>query len=284
MPATYKRLKEIFDKRRKGYTYKATNRDCRVTQDGDDFIVTYHGWYTRYNNNLGIPLVRVTPTNLLTTLTNTRRGESDEKYCVTLQNRMSLMLGRLVSSDKRNHGNYEHYVRMSDGTNYYNANLPFHEGMQLQMDDDGKIIDIPVIKDDIKMVINKEITQRVKADTAVLRKLVKGMARMGAFDVQIHARANGKVLALEEDVKIDPQNPTGSDAEHIFMRGLNSSYAPHSGYVDGTWTSFPIEMRVLSLRDKAISNGLKWMRTELYTKEPSAYIKVKHEILKNSDR
>ena len=59
MGITFKRCEELWARRR-GKDWKAVQRDCRITMDGDDFVITYHGWYDKKDGVAkGTPLLRI---------------------------------------------------------------------------------------------------------------------------------------------------------------------------------------------------------------------------------
>jgi hypothetical protein len=141
--------------------------------------------------------------------------------------------------------------------------------MQFRMDANGDPTELITVEEDIKLLVKNEAIQQAKADTKLIRVLIRGMARLGVFDQQIqdkldrvwHHSARREINLAEVNYK----TPLGSDAESVFLIGLEKSTAPDkTTYVGGTWAKRSEEERRAMLIDNALENGMKLLRRYIY--------------------
>lgn len=271
MGITFKRCEELWA-RRKGKDWKAVQRDCRLTMDGDDFVVKYHGWYAKRGTGVsqteGIPLLRINRDDIVTILAS---GEiEDWKYQTTLPNRFSSLLGTGTYVYRNSQlKTREHRTRIQfRGQGEY----PFVAGLQIDMKE-RKILNP---KEDLTVVVSKTAISEASRKTQTLRKLTKGMARMGAFsDLTEHRRKWQTIPSPKfEDINLD--EPTGDDARAIVVAGLHSVHMPPLSYWNdaGQWTQRSVEEQKKMLLDNAVDKGLELMRRYLYDTTEGSYVKV----------
>ena len=261
MAITYKRCEEAWTRRR-GKTWKAVERDCRLTMDGDDFIVTYHGWYKKYESDSGIPLLRINRDDIVTVLND---GQvSYFKYQTTVPNRFSALLGRVVYRSAMHFKNREYITRI--------GGEPFFAGLQIDM----KTNNLLNPKEDMRVVVDKGFATAVRQKSQTLRKLTMGMARMGAFDDLVSHRLKWQTPPQPkfEDINID--NPTGEDARAVVIVGLHSVNTPNLSYYNSNnqWTQRSTQEQGKVLLDNAVQTGLKLLRRHIYDTTENAYVKV----------
>ena len=265
MAITYKRCEEAWTRRR-GKTWKAVQRDCRLTMDGDDFIVTYNGWYKRYENDSGIPLLRINRDDIVTVLSDGQVNEC--KYQTTVPNRFSALLGINVGRSVRDFKNREYITRIGN----WKENRPFFAGLQIDMKTKTQLNP----KEDMRFVVEKTFVAKVSQKTQTLRKLTMGMARMGAFDDLVAHRLKWQTPPQPkfEDINID--NPTGEDARAVAIVGLHSVETPNLSYYDANnqWTQRSTQEQSKILLDNAVQKGLKLLRKHIYETTENAYVKV----------
>lgn len=271
MGITFKRCEELWARRR-GKDWKAVQRDCRLTMDGDDFVVKYHGWYAKHNTGVsqteGLPLLRINRDDIVTILAS---GEIENwKYQTTLPNRFSSLLGTGTYVYRNSQlKTREHRTRIQfRGQGEY----PFVAGLQIDMKE-RKILNP---KEDLTVVVSKTAVSEASHKTQTLRKLTKGMARMGAFsDLTEHRRKWQTIPSPKfEDINLD--EPTGDDARAIVVAGLHSVHMPPLSYWNdaGQWTQRSIEEQKKMLLDNAVDKGLELMRRYLYDTTEGSYVKV----------
>lgn len=276
MGITYVRCEELWARRR-GKDWKAVERDCRLTRDGADFIVKYHGWYagrgTGFSQDEGLPLLRINPEDIVTILSS---GEVELcKYQTTIPNRFSRMLGMSVFRSSGTFKNREHITRILGRRGNWADNKPFFAGLQIDMKT-NKLLNP---KEDLTVVVAKDALKEVVAKTRLIRKLMMGMARMGAFDDLVERRQQYRFMDLP-DLASDPINlddPTGDDARRVMQLGLGQTDVPNLSYYGGsngsTWTTRSTQEQLELLRDNAVQKGLELLRRHMYKLE-NAYVKV----------
>jgi hypothetical protein len=275
-------------RKRKNSDNKRMFRDCDlVKQDDGSFNIywAHNVWAVdpvtkkykpkRADRQL---LGSITPDNVLTV-------QYDKPVCLTSMKRLTYMIGMEVFSDTSRNKTKKHKVRVAgctwsskdkvmpwcpSGKNPRDGcNIPYSAGMQFRMDNGGHPIELVKVEEDIKMLVKNEAIQQAKADTKVIRVLIRGMVRLGVFDQQIQDKLDRvwhhsarRVIKVEE---VNYKTPLGSDAESVFLLGLEKSSPPdRSTYVNNQWVQRnPEEIRAL-LVDNAIENGMKALRRHIY--------------------
>jgi hypothetical protein len=271
MAINYKRCEEIWQRRR-GKNWKAVERDCRMTKDGDDFIVKYHGWYagrdTGVSQQEGLPLLRITPDDIITILSS---GEiKGWKQQTTIPNRFSRMLEMNVFRSSGAYKKREHITRIYSKRGNWVDSKPFFVGLQI----DIKTNTLLNPKEDLTVVIEKSAVKNAVAKTRLIRKLTMGMARLGAFDDLVARRHKYKEIPDFKNDSINLDEPTGDDAIKVMQLGLSATQIPHSSYWDGnTYVQRSSEEQMQILKDNAVQKGLSLLRTHMYKSE-NAYVKV----------
>ena len=260
MAITYKRCEDVWARRR-GKDWKAVNRDCRLTMDGDDFIVTYNGWYKRLEDKSGIPLLRITRDNIVTVLSD---GQvSGCKQQTTIPNRFTELLGRAVYRSVRDYKNREYITRI--------GGEPFFAGLQIDMKT-NKLLNP---KQDMSIVVDKAVVAEAVRRVKTLRKLTKGMARMGAFNDLVVHRLSWQTPPQPKFDSINMDEPTAEDARAVVIVGLHSVDTPNLSYwKDGTWTQRSSQEQAQVLLDSAVNKGLELLRRYIYDTTENAYVKV----------
>jgi len=273
MGISYKRCEDVWQRRR-GKDWKAVERDCRMTKDGDDFIIKYHGWYAGLNTGVsrdeGLPLLRITPDDIVTILSS---GEIEGwKQQTTIPNRFSRMLEMNVFRSSGTYKNREHITRIHSNRGNWVDNKPFFAGLQIDM----KTNTFLNPKEDLTVVVKKSAIKDAVAKTRLIRKLTMGMARLGAFDDLVQRKREYKNIDIP-DLESDPINldePTGDDAIKVVQLGLNFSELPNSSYWNGSvYTHRSSEEQLQLLRGNAVQKGLSLLRIHMYKSE-NAYVKV----------
>lgn len=273
-----------YKRKRKNSDNKRIFRDCDLVKN-DDASFSIYWAYNLWNHRDEVtqkrvmkraerqPLAHITQDNVLTILFKGTPGQ-------TTARRLTYIIGLEVYSDTAHHRTSIHKVRLS-GKKYRNkawhsmpwcpakGNIPFSKGMQFRMDNNGYPSELINAEEDIKVLVKNEAIQQAKADTKIIRVLLRGMVRIGAFDQHIDARLNYKYAsqtlvgaALSE---VNYKTPLGSDAEAVFLHGLAKTSVPdRSTYVNNQWTQRkPEEIRALFV-DNAIENGMKILRRHIY--------------------
>lgn len=260
MAITYKRCEEAWARRR-GKTWKAVQRDCRLTMDGDNFVVAYHGWYA----NEGIPLLSITPDDIVTILSS---GEIEEyKQQSTIPNRFTELLGIPVYRSARDFKNREYITRI--GT--WKKSEPFFAGLQIDM----KTNNLLNPKQDMSIVVDKAVVAEAVRRVKTLRKLTKGMARMGAFNDLVVHRLSWQTPPQPKFDSINMDEPTAEDARAVVIVGLHSVETPNLSYwKDGTWTQRSPQEQAQVLLDSAVNKGLELLRKNMYDTTEGSYVKV----------
>ena len=275
-------------RKRKNSDCKRMWRDCDlVKQDDGSFNIywAYNVWGRdevtgRGKNVRGErkPLAHITQDNVLTIT-------FEQTPCLTSMNRLSHIIGLEVYGDSAHHKTNIHKVRVSGrqwqgrsykimpwcptaNGNWAKENIPFSTGMQFRMDADGSPTELITVEQDTKVLVKNEAMQKAKADTKVIRLLLRGMVRLGSFDKQIMEHLERRWYTKVNEFKIEEVNykvPMGSDAEIVFNIGLEHSKVPdRSTYVNNQWVQRTVDECRAILVDNAIENGMKALRRHIY--------------------
>jgi hypothetical protein len=148
-------------------------------------------------------------------------------------------------------------------------NIPFSTGMQFRMDSDGLPTELITVAPDTKVLVKPEAIQQAKADTKIIRLLLRGMVRLGAFDQYVQERLNRQWYVDQPKrtplSDINYKTPLGSDAEALFLLGLDKASTPDTScYVNNNWVQRKPEERHAILVDNAIEHGMKMLRRHIY--------------------
>ena len=275
-----------WQRRRKNADEKRIWRDVSLTKDNEGtFHLNYHPQvYVRNPKNKWVTqrgkaqkLATITADNVLTLLYADRPN-------MTICNRLTDIIGRTVWSDKTYHRNKESSVRIRtvsrqvpdpwhptgvDPHNWVHANIPYKEGIMFRLDvasGDPRELLTPI--QDVAVLVKNEAIQQVKADTKILRVLLRSMARIGVFDEAVVERLDSyRSYAPVDDLlgSINYKDPSGEDAQKVVHAGLTSVNTPQlSGYVNGVWVKRSPEERIKELRERAIESGMKQLRSYIY--------------------
>jgi hypothetical protein len=280
-----------WQRRRKNSDEKRMWRDVRLTKDQNG---TFHldympmHWIQLANGKhkreriIAYPLAKITADNVLTVLYESRPD-------ITICNRLTEIIGRPVWSDVSHHRNKEQTVRIRPAkwnrtrqqyeidswcpsgvhpTNWAHGTIPYKTGLMFQLDNiTGDPISLLTPVEDITIAVKNEAIQRTKADTKVLRVLLRGMARMGTFDEWLDQKLErGWVRATTSLDQVNYKEPLGSDASTVFLHGLSICSAPGmSHYVGNTWTRRTPQERREMLMSAAIDNGMRALRKHIYS-------------------
>lgn len=165
-------------------------------------------------------------------------------------------------------------------TDYFKSNIPFSTGMQFRMDANGDPTELLKVEQDIKVLVKPEAVQQAKADTKVIRLLLRGMVRLGVFDQYVKERIDRRSYVNQpERIKIQDVNykvPMGSDAEAVFLLGLDKANTPdRSTYVNDQWVQRTPEQLHTILVDNAIDHGMKMLRRHIYESNDGLEWRVK---------
>lgn len=275
-------------RKRKNSDNKRIFRDCDLVKNDDGSFNIYWA-YNLWNHRDPVtqkrvmkraerkPLAHITQDNVLTILFS-------KTPCLTSMRRLTYIIGLEVYGDSAHHKTNIHKTRVSatawcgrqqtpmpwsPSTDYWRANIPFSAGMQFRMDNNGHPTELLKVEDDVKMLVKNEAIQQAKADTKVIRLLLRGMVRLGAFDHHIDERIERRWSVNQLDrtplKDINYKVPMGSDAKAVFLLGLDKANVPdRSTYVNNQWVQRkPEEVRALFV-DNAIENGMKALRRHIY--------------------
>jgi hypothetical protein len=191
---------------------------------------------------------------------------------MTLPNRFTSMLGMNVFRSSGMFKNREHITRIIPASNSWRASEPFFMGLQIDM----KTNQLLNPKEDLSVVVDKTAISEVSKKTRTLRKLTKGMARMGAFNDLTEHRRKWQTIPTPKFEDINLDEPTGDDARAIVVTGLHSCSLPPLSYYNenGQWTQRSAEEQAKMLLDSAVDKGLELMRRYLYDTTEGSYVKV----------
>jgi hypothetical protein len=281
----WQQYEEQWKRKRKNSDCKRMWRDCDlIKQDDGSFNIywAYNIWErdeatgnAKTVRGERKPLAHITQDNVLTITFK-------QIPCLTSMKRLSHIIGMEVYGDSAHHKTSVHKTRvagMSFGgsrvmpwapsTDYWKSNIPFSTGMQFRMDANGDPTELLKVEQDIKVLVKPEAVQQAKADTKIIRLLLRGMVRLGVFDQHIQDKLDRvwhhsarRVIKIEE---VNYKTPLGSDAESVFLLGLEKSSPPdRSAYVNDQWVQRTNEQRYALLVDNAIDNGMKMLRRHIY--------------------
>lgn len=275
--------------KRKNSDNKRIFRDCDLVKNEDESFSIYWA-YNMWGNidpatNKRIPkraerkpLAHITKDNVLTTL-------FDRTLCLTSMKRLSYMIGLEVFSDTTHFKTNVHKVRVSavawrdrektlmpwaPSTCYWRSNIPYSAGMQFRMDKDGYPTELLKSELDVKVLVKKEAIQKARADTKLIGVLMRSMIRLGVFDKHIDGALDGKYnwstpKANQEIQNVNYKEPTGEDAQTLFLVGLNKTNRPDlSTYVNNVWAQVPRETRRATFVSRIIDNSMEMLRRHIY--------------------
>jgi hypothetical protein len=282
-----------WQRRRKNSDEKRLWRDVRLTKDSDGTFHLDHiprVWEQDANGKWAPtrkhahPLAKITSDNVLTLL-------YERTPDITVSNRLSTILNRAVWSNTTNHRNKTHKVRIRtvvwnrEGqgyipdpwhptgvapSNWAHGTIPYKAGLVFQLDSmTGDPIALLTPVEDTSILVKNSAVQKAKADTKVLRTLVRSMARMGVYDEHIDKKFNGSYWSSLRNAKIEEvnyQQPLGDDAEKVFVYGLFKANRPDTHYYrQGSWVPRPADEIRQNLIDNAIDNGMRALRQHIYS-------------------
>jgi hypothetical protein len=274
-------------RKRKNSDNKRMFRDCDlIKQDDGSFNIywAYNIWErdevtgkVKTVRGKRKPLAHITQDNVLTIT-------FDQIPCLTSMKRLRYIIGLEVYGDSAHHKTSVHKTRVSatawcgrhqtpmpwsPSTDSWRANIPFSTGMQFRMDSNGHPTELLKVEEDIKVLVKPEAIQQAKADTKIIRLLLRGMVRLGAFDHHIDERIDRK-WSVDQPKRtplkdVNYKVPMGSDAEAIFLLGLDKANVPdRSTYVGNQWVQRkPEEVRAIFI-DNALEHGMKLLRRHIY--------------------
>lgn len=256
MALTYANYAQLFDSRRKSNDYKPMPSGCRLFRNGDDFEV-------RYVSRL---LYTIAPADVVTL-----HGNGN---VMTERRLMGLAVDTYIYSDMAQHGNKSHTIRMR----VHGKSKPYAPGIQVRLNhhsrDAHEYSNFPV---DMVKKVAATAKKTAKDETETIRKLLKVMARLGAFDeilkdLRSLRQYTGTWLPLSKLNEVNIKDPVGSDAELLFRIGLGCCSAPnHSGYRNGVWTTWNAEELMRIHRDRAVEAGLRALRKRIYLTTEGSY-------------
>lgn len=288
-PMHYQFAKGLFDSRRKPRDYKAWKTDTHITESPDGTLVfstVEFVWkrnpktsrYERKEMTGRTPLASITPSNVLTLLAPDTDDYPGMRH-ITTRNRIAEITGFSVWSDMGNYRNRETPVRMSArryGESGWEKQawcvdgpIPYKAGTQFQLHIPGSVVDCINPPKDMKQLVKHDAVQRVKAETAVIRKLAKAMLRVG-FDDYIEKRMD-HYSAIPPKTKpmteVDYRNPSSDDAMAVLAAGLRAATRPDEHKWDATAGKYiqrPRDVRIQILRERVLDNGMKALRQHIY--------------------
>lgn len=106
----------------------------------------------------------------------------------------------------------------------------------------------------------------IKADTAVIRKLMISLASMGHFDQLVKIQL-GSVDSARRPIDMHAvryKNPSVADAERLFKIGV--AYTPLPGFSDfdsGSWQLRTQQGRILHMRNEAIDLAMRMLHDHI---------------------
>jgi hypothetical protein len=278
-PITFSWCEKAFATRRKGSDRKPVFRDCFVTKDGDNFLITHKefvSWQRVENPKQGgrhyekitkdAPIAVITPADTLTMLYD---GTPDMTVC----NRLTVVMGHNVGLNKRDYGNYRTHVRVYNKSSWDDSS-PYFCGMQFDVRNKRSVLLNP--RPDIKLVVSNDSITAVKRETATIRKLVKAMARIGAFEALVEQAYHNRnsVKQLKSMDQINLVDPTAEDADALVVLGMRDTNWPSNYiYKDGRYTQLDDATRRKMFLDASIEKGLKLVREDYY-KRNDGYMEI----------
>ena len=258
MAFTYAQYTKAFAKRRTGAAFKSIFRDCRLTQEGDDFVVS-----NLFRNKL-YPLARINPQNIVTLLYD---GDID----VTLCNRFDSIIGRPVGMNKRSFGNYRQHVRIYDYTTWTKS-IPYAVGTMFDVSKHASPCLNPA--PDVKLATDNAVVQQAKRELSTIRKLTKAMSRMGAFDTMAVQGPNGwEVQRTAKELRgladINIADPVADDALALVAYGFAGCISPDRHVYDrdtGKYVARGTDEYTRMWVERAVNHGLELLRKNYYKK------------------
>lgn len=271
---TYKNCELLWAKRR-GKDWKAVERDCRLTKDGDDFIIKYHGWYagrgTGASVEEGLPLLRINPDDIATVLSS---GEIEGcKQQITIPNRFTDILRMSVYRSAGTYKNREHCTRIG----YNGKSHPFFVGLMINL----RTRELVNPKVDVNIVVDRTLVAKVSKDLTQLKKLVTACSRMGSFDditnelIQRRWRT-AEYTDMRDVGDINVDNPDFEDARSTYYHGLYAMRMPGTSiWTDGRgWKEIDPTQYKQMVTATAVKKGLELVRRYKYDTTENAYVKV----------
>lgn len=293
-PLTYEYTQRIFDTRRKSRDFKAYKTDTRLELGADGVFTFYHcgyNWerdpvtsqYKRTDKITKTPLVSINPDNVVTLLVGTTGWPSAGH--MTIRNRLADITGFAFYSDTGRHKNKDTAVRI-EGRYYTDSgwasqpwcaggkSLPYVVGTQFKTISNGKnggLTECLNPPKDIKRTVKQEAIQKVKAETASIRKLAMVMLRVG-FEEHLARRIEhnwwiSRPAGVKEIEEVNYAQPTADDALAVLWAGMAVAQRPDFHQYDETlktWVQVTPESRLQTLRMRVLDNGMKALRKHIY--------------------
>ena len=289
-PLNYKYAELIFASRRKTKDFKAYKTDTHLTK-ADDGTLTFSyiqfEWqldeatkrYKRAATPKVTPLASITPDNVMTLLAPETNNWPSVRH-MTIRNRLHEITGFDIYSDTGHHRNKDMPIRIThryyDGgwkhqewcANTNDKTIPYQAGVQFKVHD-GRLGKVDCLNPpaDVKKVVKSDVVQRVKAETAVIRKLALVMLRVD-FDEHISNKLarNWYAPPIPKLIKdIDYKNPMGDDALAVLGHGLRIAQRPDKiVYVDDERRTRTTDELTQMLRARVLDNGMKALRKHIY--------------------
>lgn len=291
-PLTYEFVETLFKSRRKNTAVKKYKTDTHLFKQEDGtfmFKFLTRQWRrgddgkTQYVFDAYHDLLSITPDNVVTLLMKGDHGCPSMQH-MTLRNRMAQLTGFYIYSDTAHHGNKGTAIRIK--SRRYDqkhgwvpqawcpdkSTLPYVAGTQFKTITVGRLggqVDCLNPPKDVKNLVKQDAIQKVKAETAVIRKLAMVMSRID-FEEAIMSRINYS-YPPRRDYKpicdVDYKNPTGEDALAVLHAGLYVTNRPDRSRYDDVqkkWVDRPMDEVIQSVRDRVIENGMKALRKHIY--------------------
>lgn len=278
MHINYQWCERLFATRRKGSDTKPIFRDCLLGKDGDNFVVTHKefvrwvpptaqgGKYTKETRLT--PMAMLTPANTLTMLYD---GIPDMTVC----NRLTSIMGWTVGLNKRSYSQHETHVRVYCHGDWQTSE-PYFCGMQWDVQHTVSTLLNP--KPDLKLVVKNEAIAQVKRETDTIRKLVKTMARIGAFNAMAEEAAGTGRMQMRKKLmplaEINLADPATEDADSLLAHGMcNTTWPSNYEYRNGRYIQLDQAERTRRFVEASVEKGLKLVR-EAYYAANDGYHKV----------
>lgn len=281
MTVSYREVHSFYEARRKNTTHRTMKRDVRVSMQGDNLLLDFITMKYEHDkvNNKWIRVPHLTPMAMLSPDNILTLTAPVEKVNQTMAKRFTFLLGTYVNSDATNYRNYKTRLRIRADYIGYRATIPYHQGQQWSLRPNLRCLNP---EPDIKIAINKSVAKDTKDKTATIRKLVKTMARVGAFDSLIgsfiedrHKFSYGQYKTKLENINL--ADPSAEDAEALFTFGLLSMNRISTHFWAsgaGGYTKRDINEVLAEYRDRAAERGMQVLRKFLYGAQESYIEKV----------
>lgn len=263
---TYQHCEQEFAKRRKGSNSKAVLRNCTLTKQGDDFIITMTEW-----RNQKSTLAIVRPDNVITLM-------YDKRIDMTVCNRLQAVCGLWVRLNKRRFGAYKQPVRVHK-YNTWSDSMPYFVGMQIDVNSKPFVINP---QPDVRTIVDRSAINLAKKEFEQIRKLSKVMLRMNAFDdlfsANVYARLDGtKFKGVKPLSQVNAQEPTMDDVMAVVAAGKDVAMVPDSYVYDPNirqYTHRPVAEVRRRYLESCVENGLRLLRRQFY-EASNAYVQEK---------